>query len=62
MIDDALNLFAVEIREESRGFDPLIAQDLRDAGVEIREGRRARVNEGPAGDYLSLWFRRSAVH
>jgi len=59
IVDDALGIFAVQIREESRGYDALLLEDLRRAGVEIRQGERARVREGFWGEYSSLWFRRS---
>jgi hypothetical protein len=59
IVDDALGIFGVQIRAESRGFDALMLEDLRHAGVEIREGQRARVAEGFWGDYTSLWFRKS---
>lgn len=59
IVDDALNIFGVQIRDESRGFDSLLLEDIRRAGVEVREGQRARVREGLLGEYVSLWFRRS---
>jgi hypothetical protein len=59
IIDDALGIFGVQIREETKGFDALLLSDLRDAGVEMREGQSARVSEGFWGEYTSLWFRRS---
>ena len=58
IVDDALGLFRVQIREESRGYDALLIEDLRRAGVEIREGETARVREGFWGQYTSMWFRR----
>ena len=60
IVDDALGIFGVQIRAESRGLDALMLEDLRHAGVEIREGQRARVREGFWGEYISLWVRRSA--
>jgi hypothetical protein len=57
IVDDALGIFRVQISEESRGYDALLLDDLRRAGVEIREGQRARIREGFWGDYISLWFR-----
>jgi hypothetical protein len=59
IVDDALDIFGVSVREESRGYDTLLLGDLRHAGVEIREGQRARVGEGFWGEYTSLWFRRA---
>jgi hypothetical protein len=46
IVDDALGIFAVQIREESRGYDALMLEDLRRSGVEIREGERTRVRWG----------------
>jgi hypothetical protein len=60
IVDDALEIFGVQIRTQSRGVDALILEDLRHAGVLIREGQRARVREGSWGEYTSLWFRRPA--
>jgi hypothetical protein len=60
IIDDALQTFGVQIREKSRGFDAIMLEDLRLAGVEIREGQPTRVREGFSGEYASLWFRKSA--
>ena len=60
IVDDALGIFRVQSRAESRGFDAFMLEDLRHAGVEVREGQRARVMEGFWGEYTSLWFRRSA--
>jgi hypothetical protein len=59
IVDDALGLFRVRIREESRGYDALMLEDLRRTGVEVREGEGARIREGFWGQYTSLWFRRT---
>jgi hypothetical protein len=59
IVDDALRIFRVRIREESRGYNALRLEDLRRAGVEIRQGETTRVREGGWGEYTSLWFRRS---
>ncbi len=58
IVDDALGVFGVQVSAESRGFDHLLLEDLRNAGVEVREGQRTRVGEGFWGEYISLWFRR----
>jgi hypothetical protein len=58
IIDDALALFEVPIREESAGYDDLLLRDIRAAGIDVREGQRVRVREGFWGEYTSLWFRR----
>lgn len=59
IIDDALNIFSAEIQEKSRGYDALLLQDIRQAGVEIRNGERADLGNGFWGQYTSMWFRRS---
>ncbi len=59
IVDDALGMFSVRIREESRGYDARMLEDLRRAGVEIRQGETVRVREDFWGEYTSLWFRRS---
>jgi hypothetical protein len=61
IVDDALGIFEVQIREDSRGYDALMLEDLRRAGVEIREGELAQVREGFWGEYTSMWFRRSSA-
>jgi len=61
IIDDALGLFRVHIREQSRGYDALLLEDLERTGVEIREGETADVSEGFWGRYTSMWFRRPPV-
>lgn len=38
IIDDAINIFGVATRPESGGFDPLLLEDIRRSGVEVREG------------------------
>jgi hypothetical protein len=59
IVDDALGIFRVPIRQESRGYDALLLEDLRRAGVEIRQGESAQVRAGFWGEYTSLWFRKS---
>ena len=59
IIDDALGIFRIQIRAESRGFDALMLDDILGAGVEVREGQRARVGAGIWADHTSMWFRRS---
>ena len=59
IVDDALNIFRAPIRQESRGYDALLLEDLRRAGVEIRQGESAQIREGSWGKYTSLWFRKS---
>lgn len=46
IVDDALGLFGVRIRKDSRGYDALLLNDLRREGVEIREGELARIRDG----------------
>lgn len=59
IIDDALGIFAIQIREESRGMDHLMLQDLHQAGVEIGEGESTLINNGfSTTEYRSLWFRK----
>ena len=61
IVDDALGIFAVQIQEESRGYDARMLEDLQRAGIEIREGERAQVREGAWGEYTSLWFRKTGI-
>jgi hypothetical protein len=58
--DEALGLFKVSIRPESRGFDELLREDIRRAGVEIREGVIDPDMGHPWGwAYKYTWFRRA---
>jgi hypothetical protein len=58
--DEALGLFEVPIRLESRGFDALLREDIRRAGVEIREGVSDPDMGHPWGwAYRYTWFRRA---
>jgi hypothetical protein len=41
--------------------DALRLQELQQAGVEIREGRRLRIREDAWGKYVTLWLRRPGV-
>ena len=43
IIDDALGMFSVQIREESIGLDARMLDDLARAGFDIREGERTRI-------------------
>jgi hypothetical protein len=57
--DEALGLFDVPVRPESRGFDALLREDIRTAGVEIREGVTDPDMGHPWGwAYKYTWFRR----
>ena len=58
IVDDAIYIFGVRTREESRGYDALLLDDIRRTGVEIREGQRCKVKDGFWGEYKSLWFRK----
>jgi hypothetical protein len=61
IIDDAIGIFAVEIRPQSRGFDPLLMDDIRRGGVEVRTGALVQGLSGMPAllKYQFLWFRRS---
>ena len=61
IIDDALGIFSVPIRDESHGYDNLLVEDICRAGIEVREGDQVRVREGFWGEYRCLWFRRPPV-
>jgi hypothetical protein len=54
--DDAIDLFQVRVRDESRGNDAALRDDLRAAGVEIREG--VKETNRPGRPYQYVWFRR----
>ena len=62
VIDDAIGIFAVEIRPQSRGFDPLLMDDIRRSGVEVRTGELVQgLSDMPAVlKYQFLWFRGSS--
>ena len=55
IIDDAIGLFNVRIREESRGFNDLILADIALSGVDIRGG----LLEGtPLPTHRLIWFKK----
>ena len=59
--DEALGIFNVQTRPESSGFDSLLRDDLRRAGVEIRPGVRDPDMGHPWGwAYVYTWFRRTS--
>lgn len=63
IIDDAVGVFGVGIREDTRGYDSLILENVRMAGVEIRHGQTVAIKRSGSGkprDYKSLWFLKSA--
>lgn len=56
--DEAIALFKVAIRPESSGFDSLLRDDIRRAGVEIRPGVRDSDMQHPWGwAHIYTWFR-----
>jgi len=59
--DDAIELFSVPIRPESRGYDQALRQDILRAGVEIKPGavRDAEWIPGRRERVHYIWFRRS---
>jgi hypothetical protein len=57
--DDAIGLFQVATRPESCGFDALLREDIRRAGVEMRPGPKDPDMGHPAGwVYAYTWLRR----
>lgn len=58
--DDAIGLFAVEIRPESRGHDLELRRDILRSGVEIRPGAVCgeELIPGHREDVHYVWFRR----
>ena len=60
VIDNALALFGVETRKESRGNDFLLLADLRDSGIDVRIGLlESNGQDKPRWwKYQYLWFRR----
>jgi hypothetical protein len=59
--DEAIRLFEIATRPESRGFDALLRDDVRQAGVEMQPGVRDPDMGHPGGwAYVYTWFRRAA--
>lgn len=57
--DEAIDFFDVTIRQESAGFESLLREDIRRAGVETRPGVIDRDMGRPRGRaYIYAWFRR----
>jgi hypothetical protein len=61
--DDAIGLFGVVTRPESRGDDLALRQDILRAGVEIRPGvvREVEAFSGRRESIHHVWFRRSGT-
>ena len=57
IIDDAVGIFGIAIRDESRGVDALMLGDIRRAGVEVRRGESVPARQGLPLEYVSVWFR-----
>jgi hypothetical protein len=59
--DDAIGLFAVPIRPESRGYGPELRRDIVRSGVEIRPGAvcAQELFPGHREEVHYVWFRRS---
>ncbi len=59
--DDAIRLFAVPIRPESRGWEQALRQDILRSGVEIKPGaiREVQLLHGLREQIHHVWFRRS---
>jgi hypothetical protein len=58
--DDAIGLFSVEIRPESRGNDRALRHDILRSGVEIRPGAVCPGEHFPGRreEFHYIWFRR----
>lgn len=59
VIDDAIGIFAVEIRPMSLGFDPLLMDDIRRSGVDVRAGELVHglPDMQAVLKYQFFWFR-----
>ncbi len=58
--DEAIDFFEVLTRAESRGYDSLLCNDIRRAGVEMRSGVRDPDMGHPWGwAYIYTWFKRA---
>ncbi len=61
IIDDAINLFSIQISKTPKLYDALVLEEICESGVEYLEGKRARVGAdslGEWGNWTSLWFRK----
>ncbi|MFC1582890.1 hypothetical protein ACFL4W_05060 [Planctomycetota bacterium] len=57
--DEAVGLFRVSVRPESRGNDALIREDIQKAGIEMRPGVKDPDMDHPWGwAYIYMWFKR----
>jgi hypothetical protein len=57
--DEAIDLFGIVARPESRGIYALLREDIRRAGVEVRPGPKDPDMGHPWGwAYVYAWFRR----
>ena len=60
--DEALNLFAIDARPASRGFDAELRLDIARAGVDSRPGVLDPDLRAGASPYRYTWFRRTRSH
>jgi hypothetical protein len=60
IIDDAINIFGVQTRLESRGFDDLLLKDLKMNGVEVKEGALTE-DARSTFKYQYMWFRKQTT-
>jgi hypothetical protein len=60
IVDDAIGLFGVEIRPESRGYDARLLGDVCQSGIEVREGvlLTSAPNRPEGWQCQYVWFRK----
>jgi hypothetical protein len=63
ILEDAVQIFGVAIREDTRLHDSMRQQDVRMPGIEVRHGRTVPVGQGAGRirDFMSLWFLRAST-
>jgi hypothetical protein len=63
IVGEAIRIFGVKARPESAEAVPLLLEDIRRSGVEVREGVRAPGWPGTAGgvEHQYVWFRKQTT-
>jgi len=57
IIDDALGIFRIQVKEYVKGSDSLLLEEIRKAGVLVRIGQPTDAGEKSDFEYTCIWFR-----
>ena len=57
IIDDALNIYRIKLSEKAKGYNSLMIEEIKAAGIDVKEGQSPKINDSLWGEYISLWFK-----